>query len=69
MITKIEAALQTFQEDTLAQFVVPIFFLAVVIEAVWSRGTHRDLYDGRDFIASIAMADRSFKLRFPHHRY
>lgn len=55
MITKIEAAFQTFQEDTLAQFVVPIFFLAIVIEAVWSRGTRRDLYDGRDFIASIAM--------------
>lgn len=55
MSPKIEAAFQAFQEDNLAHFVVPIFFLAVLVEAIWSRRTQRGLYHGRDFIASQVM--------------
>ena len=55
MSSNLEMAIQAFQDDNLVKFVVPIFFAAVVVEAIWSRMGKRGLYDGRDFIASMFM--------------
>lgn len=55
MTPRIETALQTLLDDKLIQYVLPIFFLAIVVEAVWSARAKRGLYHGRDFFASQCM--------------
>ena len=55
MTSRIETALQTLLDDELIQYVLPIFFLAIVVEAVWSARGKRGLYHGRDFLASQCM--------------
>ena len=48
-------AFQAIQDDRLIQFVLPLFFVAIVVEAVWARWGERDLYERRDFVASMWM--------------
>ncbi|MBJ22398.1 MAG: sterol desaturase [Deltaproteobacteria bacterium] len=49
------SALQLFVEDDLIQYVVPIFILALVAEAIWSRVREKDVYHWPDTGASLAM--------------
>ena len=51
----IEAAIEIMRQDTLTQFVMPIFLLAIVIEAFWAHWTRRALYLGRDTGVSLLM--------------
>jgi len=51
----IETAIDYVQNDQVSQIVVPIFLFAVLVEAIWSRMTDRELYHGRDFLVSQAM--------------
>lgn len=44
-----------FEHDTLAQWVVPIFLLAVTAEAIWSNRSGRGLYELRDTGNSLLM--------------
>lgn len=55
MFGKIEHAFQIFLGDDLIQFVLPFFFLGVVVEAIWSARAERGLYRGRDFLTSQCM--------------
>lgn len=55
MTPRIETAFQTLLDDKLIQYVLPIFFLAVFVEAIWSARSNRGLYEGRDFVASQCM--------------
>ena len=55
MTAGIDNAFQTLLDDKLIQYVLPVFFAAVVIEAMWSAWTKRGLYEGRDFAASQCM--------------
>lgn len=55
MADRIQTAYQTLLDDTLIQYVMPIFFLAILVEAIWSARARRRLYDGRDFFASQCM--------------
>jgi sterol desaturase/sphingolipid hydroxylase (fatty acid hydroxylase superfamily) len=48
----------TFQRvlsDDLSVYALPIFALAVLLEAAWSRFSHRHLYRAKDTLVSIAM--------------
>jgi len=49
------AAQQLFVEDDLIQYVVPLFILAVVAEAIWSRVRRKGVYHAPDTGASLAM--------------
>ena len=51
----LENAIETIQNDKVAQIAIPIFLGAVVVEAIWSHVTERGLYHGRDFLASQVM--------------
>ena len=51
----LETAFQAQLDDKLILFVLPIFFLAVLIEAIWSARSKRGLYRGRDFLTSQCM--------------
>ena len=53
--TTIAAAIETMREDDLAAIVLPVFLLAVAIEAIWSRLAGRGLYRGRDTAVSLSM--------------
>jgi sterol desaturase/sphingolipid hydroxylase (fatty acid hydroxylase superfamily) len=55
MSDSIESALRIMQEDKLVQIVVPIFLIAVILEALWSRWTERNLYLARDTAVSLSM--------------
>jgi sterol desaturase/sphingolipid hydroxylase (fatty acid hydroxylase superfamily) len=48
-------AWQTMQDDRLVVIVLPIFFVAIVVEALWAQWTRREIYRRSDFIASIWM--------------
>ena len=50
-----EAAIEILAQDPLSKIVLPIFFAAVGIEALWSRLGNRGLYKARDSFASIVM--------------
>ena len=51
----LETAFQAQLDDKLILFVLPIFFLAVLIEAIWSARSKRGIYRGRDFLTSQCM--------------
>lgn len=51
----LETAQQALLDDRLIQIVLPVFFVAIAAEAVWSRRHRLDLYDRRDFVASMWM--------------
>ena len=51
----LRAARHTFENDTLIQFVVPVFFVALAVEAIWSWRARRGLYEGRDTGVSLLM--------------
>ena len=53
--TAIGAAIETMREDDLAAVVLPIFLLAVAIEATWSQLAGRGLYRARDTAVSLSM--------------
>lgn len=53
--TAIGAAIGTMREDDLAAVVLPLFLLAVVIEASWSQLAGRGLYRARDTAVSLSM--------------
>lgn len=55
MADRIRHAFEIFQGDTLIQYVLPLFYLGVVIEAVWSARQKKGLYEGRDFLTSQTM--------------
>ena len=42
-------------EDDLSLFAVPVFIVAVLFEALWSRGTGRRLYGVQDSLVSLSM--------------
>ena len=44
-----------FAEDTLAQFVLPIFAVAIGVEAVWAWRAQRSLHESRDTRNSLLM--------------
>lgn len=48
-------AQQVFAQDTLIQWVVPIFLAAVVVEVIWSRLRQPGLYEARDTGVSLLM--------------
>jgi sterol desaturase/sphingolipid hydroxylase (fatty acid hydroxylase superfamily) len=50
-----DAAFEILTQDPLTEFVFPIFFAAVAIEALWSYLGNRGLYRARDSFASFAM--------------
>jgi sterol desaturase/sphingolipid hydroxylase (fatty acid hydroxylase superfamily) len=52
---RFEIATEMMRQDTLVQVVLPIFFLAVVVEALWARWTARELYHARDTGVSLLM--------------
>lgn len=54
-IGSFEAARQVLEGDTLIQWVLPIFFGAILIEAAWARLAHRDVYRSRDTGVSLLM--------------
>ncbi|XOV82876.1 MAG: sterol desaturase family protein [bacterium] len=47
--------LNQVSSDRLTAFAVPLFILAIVLEAFFSWRTHRNLYVGRDFLTSMSM--------------
>lgn len=47
--------IQRVLEDDLSVFALPVFLLAVLLEAVWSRFRHRNLYKLQDTLASLSM--------------
>ncbi|MEZ4289680.1 MAG: sterol desaturase family protein [Myxococcota bacterium] len=51
----IEEAIRVIRQDTLIQYVLPIFFAAMAIEALWSRRARPGTYEARDTIASMWM--------------
>lgn len=55
MSASLEHAFRTIQDDRLIQFVLPIFFAAVVVAAIWSWRTARAVYRRADFVASMWM--------------
>lgn len=55
MTDPIEAAIGIMQQDRLSAIVLPIFFLAVAIEAFWAHRTARELYRARDTAVSLLM--------------
>ena len=55
MTPDLARAFQTIQDDRLIQIVLPIFFGAIVVEALWAYWTDRDVYERRDFVASMWM--------------
>ncbi len=55
MSLDLQRAFQTIQDDRLIQFVLPVFFAAVAIEAYWSFRTRRAFYERDDFKASMWM--------------
>jgi sterol desaturase/sphingolipid hydroxylase (fatty acid hydroxylase superfamily) len=50
-----EDAIRILEQDTLVQWVLPIFFAAMAIEAFWSWRSQRHLYDAEDSGASLVM--------------
>lgn len=48
-------AWQVLREDTLIQWVMPVFLAAIVVEALWAHWAGRDLYRLRDSGTSFAM--------------
>lgn len=50
-----DAARQILQHDTLIQWVLPVFLLAIVAEAVWGWRRSRALYEPRDTAVSVLM--------------
>lgn len=55
MTESIEAAIEVMRQDTLIQVVLPIFFVAVVVEAAWAHWSSRALYRARDTGVSMLM--------------
>jgi sterol desaturase/sphingolipid hydroxylase (fatty acid hydroxylase superfamily) len=51
----IEVAIEAVRQDELVQLVLPIFLVAVVVEAAWARWAARDLYRRRDTVVSLVM--------------
>ena len=47
--------IQRVVEDDLSVFALPVFLLAILLEAFWSRRTDRHLYRLRDTLASLSM--------------
>jgi sterol desaturase/sphingolipid hydroxylase (fatty acid hydroxylase superfamily) len=50
-----ESASYILLNDPLTQWVLPIFFVSVVAEALWARRAHRDLYSAPDTGVSLLM--------------
>ncbi len=48
-------AFSELQNDNLVMIALPIFFLAMLIEFGWSLQLHRKIYEGKDFVTSMAM--------------
>lgn len=55
MTEAIDAAIEVMRADTLAQIVLPIFLVAVLVEAAWAYARSLDLYLGRDTAVSLLM--------------
>ena len=55
MSPTVETAIQILLDDQLTKIVLPIFFVAVAVEAIWSARTARSLYLGRDTATSMVM--------------
>ncbi len=53
--TTLEMAQQILVEDPVTAVVLPIFFAAVAVEAIWSKMTDRGLYNARDAGVSFLM--------------
>ncbi len=51
----IETAIQQLSADELTGIALPVFVLAIIVEALVSRRRHLDLYAGKDFLVSMAM--------------
>ncbi len=50
-----EAAIRVLEQDTLIQWVLPIFLAAVALAAVWAWRSRPGVYEGRDTASSLAM--------------
>jgi len=48
-------AIQGVVEDDLSVFALPVFVLAVLLEALWSQLSHRNLYQLKDTLVSLTM--------------
>ena len=53
--TTFERAQQILVDDPVTAVVLPIFFAAVAVEAIWSKVTDRGLYHARDASVSFLM--------------
>ena len=51
----INTAIEQLSQDGLAGFVLPMFIIAIIAEALISKSKHLDLYDGKDFLVSLSM--------------
>ncbi len=52
---ELDALLTELSNDRLTAVALPLFILAIALEALFSWRTHRDLYAGRDFLTSMSM--------------
>ena len=51
----LEAAQRIIGEDTLSLWVMPVFLISVIAEAVWAWRRQRDVYETSDTVNSMTM--------------
>ena len=56
--------LTELSRDQLIFYALPIFLLAIIVELIISRNTHKQLYHGRDFAVSLSMMVASAIVEF-----